>query len=89
VVTLTAMTMAGGVLAHGPGYGDGGWWLIFPFFWLLFLGFVIFSVFRFRRRGGPWGPRQTGEGVLGERYARGEINEDEYRQRLKVLKENH
>jgi putative membrane protein len=51
------------------------------------VGFVIFMVFRFRRGRGPWHPSHSGEGVLAERYARGEISEEEYRDRLKVLKE--
>ena len=41
----------------------------------------------FWRRRRWWGsPRASGEAVLGERYARGEITEDEYRERLRVLK---
>ena len=34
------------------------------------------------------GPRASGEAVLGERYARGEITEEEYRERLRVLKDS-
>ena len=67
-----------------------GWW-IFPFFWI---GWVLILVFFFggrwfwwrRQRDGEHG-RRSGEQVLAERYARGEIDEDEYRQRLAVLKE--
>jgi uncharacterized membrane protein len=42
----------------------------------------------FRRRGGPWRQLSTGRSVLDERYARGEITADEYRERLAVLKED-
>jgi putative membrane protein len=78
------MTMAAEVLAnHG---GPGGWWPIFPIFWVLFWGVLIFAVFRFRRGWGRFHPVQSAEGVLAERYARGEISEDEYRERLSVLK---
>jgi putative membrane protein len=47
--------------------------------WLLFFLTVV------RRR---WHPpfRQSGESVLAERYARGEIDESEYRERLGVLR---
>ena len=34
-----------------------------------------------------WQFRQTGESVLAERYARGEIDEAEFRNRRKVLRE--
>jgi uncharacterized membrane protein len=47
----------------------------------------VFVVFLFRR--GRWGYRRgdSPEQVLGERYARGEITEDEYRSRRTVLRE--
>ena len=73
-----------------PGHwGAGpGWWPIFPIlFWgLLFVGLFVF----FRRRGGwdPLHPDRSGETVLAERYARGEISEQEYRERLGVLRQH-
>jgi putative membrane protein len=84
---MAVITMAADVLAGGPGWGPGGWWFVFPLFWLLFWGVVIFTLFRARR--GPWGRWHEGrsaQDVLAERYARGEIAEDEYRDRLNVLK---
>ena len=84
---MTVIMMAADVVAHGAGWGGPGpWWPIFPIFWLLLLGGVIFALFRFRRGGAGWRPGQSGEGVLAERYARGEISEQEYRERLSVLK---
>jgi putative membrane protein len=79
------MMVAAEVLANHAHGGPGGWWFIFPLFWVLFWGVVIFAFFR-ARRWGRWHAGQSGEGVLAERYARGEINEQEYRERLSVLK---
>ena len=74
------------VLAHGASWGTGGWWPIFPLFWILLWGVAIFAVIRFRRSRGPWPNARSGEAVLGERFARGEITEKEYRERLNVLR---
>jgi putative membrane protein len=81
-----AVMVAAEVLANHAHGGPGGWWFIFPLFWVLFWGVVIFAFFRARGRWGRWHAGQSGEGVLAERYARGEINEQEYRERLSVLK---
>jgi putative membrane protein len=59
-----------------------------PGLWFLWIVFVWGAVaFFFWRRRGWRGPGVSGEAVLGERYARGEITEDEYRERLGVLKD--
>ena len=83
---MAVMTTATEVLAHGAYWGGAGWWPIFPLFWILLWGVVIFAVFRFRRGRGPWHHARSGESVLDERYARGEITEEEYRERLSVLR---
>jgi putative membrane protein len=64
-----------------------GWflWPLIPLLWFTF--FVLFFVFVVRRRRGWWDGRQSGESVLAERYARGEITDDEYRARLRVLRD--
>jgi putative membrane protein len=68
----------------GGGWNGGPWiglaWI------LVWAALVIGVVFLFRRRA-PRGPGRSGEAALGERYARGEIDEDEYRKRLRVLRE--
>ena len=73
------------VLAVMAGHEWGGapWWFLFPLFWV---AVVIGLAFLFRR---GWYHRQggSGEAVLGERYARGEITEEEYRRRKAVLRE--
>jgi putative membrane protein len=60
-------------------------WPGFGLFWIVLIcGIVAFFFWRRRRWWG--GPRASGQAVLGERYARGEITEEEYRERLRVLK---
>ncbi len=95
---MTALTTT--LIAH-PYPHDGGfhpWFLIFPFgfllFWVLF--FVVLRTVVFRRWGGPWGgPRGRGPGwhpgsgaeqTLAARFAAGDIDEQEYRARLEVLR---
>ncbi|MGD9997974.1 MAG: SHOCT domain-containing protein [Ilumatobacteraceae bacterium] len=63
---------------------DGGFWF-FPLIPLLFLTFWVVVLVTFRRRWHHAGHR-SGEAVLAERYARGEIDESEYRQRRSVLR---
>ncbi|MFG1942146.1 SHOCT domain-containing protein [Nonomuraea sp. NPDC048826] len=71
-----------------------GFWPVFPIFWGLFwvalIGLAVWA-----RRRGYWGPRQgrtetrptaTAEQILAERYARGEMSDDEYFEKVSVLK---
>ena len=78
------------IAAHDPGYynGPGPWWPIFPIFWLVaFIAVILFIGTMRRRRWHDHGP-STGRSRLAERFASGEIDEDEYRSRLAVLDEN-
>jgi putative membrane protein len=70
--------------AFEHGWGAGPWFLVFPVFWLTVV-VVLAIVFRRQR----WGHTHhgSGEALLGERYARGEITEEEYRQRLSVIRD--
>jgi putative membrane protein len=91
LTTLTTAAAAAAPYGHyGPGAGPFGWlWLLIPLFWITF--FVLLFVFLGRRwrRGGPWQMHGTSpEQTLGDRYARGEIDEQEYRTRLEVLRAN-
>lgn len=67
--------------------GPGPWWPIFPILWFLVIIGIVFAVTRFGRRRWNAGTH-TGEARLAERYASGEIGEQEYRDRLAVLREN-
>jgi len=81
----TAVAAGSTLAAHDQWDGPGPWWPIFPIFWLLAILTVAFLVTR-RGRNCGYGSR-TGVSRLSERYAAGEINEAEYRERLAVLRE--
>ncbi len=68
---------------HGP-----GWWVIFPIFWLLFLGAIVWFCVFGRRRGLPDG-RRPARGVAARRALSppARSTEQEYRERLAVLRE--
>jgi putative membrane protein len=67
----------------GTGYG----WIWMTLIWVIIIGAVVWAVTRSsardraRRRGGS----QDARGILDERFARGEIDEDEYRRRRDQL----
>jgi putative membrane protein len=91
-LTAAAATAAPLTLTHwnGPGPGGFGWlWLLVPLFWItVFVLLFTFLGRRWRRSGGPWQMHGSPEQTLGDRYAKGEINEEEYRTRLEVLRAN-
>ena len=60
------------------------WWIVFPILWALLLGALIVVLWRRGRRCRPDGG-DSAKRILGERFARGEINADEYRERLGQL----
>ncbi len=88
LATLTSQAaLAAPAVMHGWGYGwPGPWFLLFPLFWIVVIGLFIFLGPRRWRRNHDWHQEQGAESVLRERYARGEIDETEYRQRLEVLR---
>jgi putative membrane protein len=76
-------------------YGDGdlnGWgYTLMTVSMILFWGLVIYGVVFLARSGGQSdrsGPQAKPEDLLAERFARGEIDEQEYRQRLETLREH-
>ena len=64
---------------------DHSWWPVFPIFWALFWIVLVFGFLRRRRHCHGFHQGST-ERVLSERYARGEIDEGEFQQRLAVLR---
>ena len=72
-----------------PWNGPGPWWPVFPLLWLLFV-IALFVAFGYlgRRRWGRFhaqAGQRAGESRLAERYAAGEIDEQEYERRLATL----
>ena len=87
-MTAAIAAQAGFLTGYGP-WHDGvfsPWFLLFPLFWILVIGLLIFIGRRTWRSNRRWAAAQGGEGVLRDRYARGEIDENEYRMRLQVLR---
>lgn len=76
------------LLSFASGWPHHGWpwpWLIVPLLWLL--AFLLIAGLVWRGRRGPWSaytapPPPDPRAILAERYARGEIGHDEYRERL-------
>ncbi|MCM2535653.1 hypothetical protein NDK43_29420 [Neobacillus pocheonensis] len=61
-------------------------WVGFLFL-ILVIGFIIFRVVAFRKyRGGRCGSADEADSILRKRLASGEINEEEYRRLIDVLK---
>jgi putative membrane protein len=70
--------------------GPQHWWfLLFPLVWIVAVALLIRFVFVPGRRGcwsrGGW-PGDRARGILAERYARGEIGDEEYRTRRERLR---
>jgi len=64
------------------GYGGGGMWL----FWILIIvALVLFVAFATRRDSGSSGSEKSAQDILKERYARGEIDREEFEQKRKDL----
>jgi putative membrane protein len=72
-------------------YWDGSWswwaWLVMSFSMVAFWGLVIWAVVALFRRFDRDRPQASDpEAILGERFAAGQIDEEEYRSRLEVLR---
>lgn len=95
-------TVAAAAAEHVGYWGGAPFWpffLFFPLTLILVVG-LIFALVRRRRFGAygpPWAqgygpgagaPGRSAERVLAERFAKGDIDETEYRARLEVLRAN-
>ena len=70
------------------GWHDGAWgiiWMVLS--WGVIIGLVWVGLRAFTRDGDRREPSRTAKDILAERFARGEIDADEYAERLRVLDE--
>jgi putative membrane protein len=70
------------VLAGISGEWDHAWWPLWLLFWLAVLGTIAWVVLRRSRDSGG----DRAQEILAERYARGELSTDEYKERLEGLR---
>ena len=80
---------------HGPHMWGGGWWMFLgPLMMIVFIAAIVAAVvLMFRWLGGgqgvapPTTPGKTPLDILKERFARGEIDKEEFEERRRVLDE--
>lgn len=87
LIPILMYTMA----SFGPGDDAGGewWWLARLFFivlWITVIALVVRWIVWGRGRRHESSPMERARGILAERYARGEIDAAEYRQRSEELR---
>lgn len=75
---------------YGPGNDGGGewWWpfrILVILFWIAVIAFTVRWII-WGRRNRESSAMDTARGVLAERYARGEIDSEDYRQRSDQLR---
>lgn len=73
------------------GWHDGAWgviWMILSWGVIVAVVWALIRAFTPDDGGGREGPRDPRE-TLAERYAKGEIDAEEYRERLRVLEDTH
>jgi putative membrane protein len=78
---------------HGEGMDGRGWWWLMGIGWLvLVVGMLVIGVLllrHFTQSNGPAGqPRSNAEDILAQRFARGEIDEDEFQRRRAALRQS-
>jgi putative membrane protein len=59
------------------GFGFGYGWIVMLLFWVVVIGGIVWAVTRLSPTGN--GPSPDARRILDERFARGEIDRDEYR----------
>ncbi len=95
-IVFTSIALAAHV--GGPGFGFG--WIFFILIPLFWIGVVVLIASLARRRWARagWNPgfgphshfaARSAESTLAERFAQGDIDEQEYRARLEVLRANN
>ncbi len=86
-MTATLATVVGQMWDGDGGHMGRGWWWVMGVGWLIFLALVVvLGVLLVRYLTSGAGRGSSAEDVLAERFARGEIDEDEYRRRRAALR---
>ena len=86
-MTTTPGTVIGQMWDGDGGHMGGGWWWVMGIGWLIFLAvIVVLGVLLVRHLTNGPGRGSSAEDVLAERFARGEIDEEEYRRRRTALR---
>jgi putative membrane protein len=70
------------LLTHDSDDWGHPWWPLWLLFWAALIGTAVWLIVRRRDRRGPLDEART---LLAERFARGELSGDEYRERLAEL----
>ena len=82
------------MMRYGGGGGDIGWggWIVMVAMMVVFWGAIAWVIVTLIRHGSPGTPRPAESAspeplrILDERFARGEIDDEEYRRRRAVLR---
>jgi putative membrane protein len=84
---MTAVVLAQMLGDRGDDHMGSGWWWLMGIGWLAFLAaLIVLIVVVARHLSQPRPPAlQSARDVLAERFARGELDEDEYRARRDAL----
>ncbi|MPZ48641.1 MAG: hypothetical protein GEU75_04900 [Dehalococcoidia bacterium] len=73
----------------GPGDGHEGWWIFRILWFVVWAGVIVMAIWFFAGRRRRW-YRDHGAGrasdILAERFARGELSNEEYTERLRQLR---
>jgi putative membrane protein len=78
------MTFLTSVVAENADGWSHGWWPLWPLLWLAVLATILWLFVR-RSKRTDRDPFDQAKGILAERFARGELSADEYRERLAQL----
>lgn len=84
---MLAAMIAGMGNYDGDGHMGDGWWWVMGIGWLIFLAAVVaIAVALTRNHRASGGSRRSAQFTLDERFARGEIDADEYQSRRDILR---